>query len=153
MKWCMCSSVLKNCLLRKLIWCILKVPYHFRVIISFSLLLVLLDASSLCLNCSQRHMILFPPQWLMMPLKFIFMLNLVMIFWGPQLFTDGSYPLTDWSLGAIFRRFLWNCTRRQKATFPAPRPRLLIIGDCELEFYPIFNAGRRQECEAGQVRY
>ena len=62
----------------------------------FSLLLLLLDASSLCLNCSQSHMILFPPQWLMMPLKFIFMLNLVMIFWGPQLFTDGSYrSLTD----------------------------------------------------------
>ena len=72
------------------------------------------DVSSLCLNCSQSPVILFPTPWLMMPLKFIFMLNLVMILWGTRLFTDGSYSFAAWSLGAIFRVFLWNCTRRRK---------------------------------------
>ena len=72
------------------------------------------DVSSLCLNCSQSPVILFPTPWLMMPLKFIFMLNLVMILWGTQLFTDGSHSLAAWSLEAIFRGFLWNCTRRRK---------------------------------------
>ena len=72
------------------------------------------DVSSLCLNCSRSPVILFPTPWLMIPLKFIFMLNLVMILCGTQLFTDGSYPFAAWSLGAIFRGILWNCTRRRK---------------------------------------
>ena len=124
----------------------------------FSLLLILLDKPSLCLNCSQSHVILFPAQWLMMPLKFIFMLNLVMIFWGPQLFTDGSYPsLTDrWEpfledfYGIVLEG---TSSTRQKPTFPAParaadnwRLWTWILSDFQCREEPTLSA----ECEAGQ---
>ena len=80
--------------------------------------------------------ILFPRSWLMMLLKFIFMLNLVMIFAGHNYSYQPSAP-SFILLQTVFTHFLKDFSSRQLNLHFLQT----LIVDAELEFFIIFNAG------------
>ena len=122
------------------------------------------DVRSLCLNCSQSPVILFPTPWLMMPLKFISMLNLVMILSEPHNYSrmDLTPSLTDrrWEpflvdfYGIVLEGRGWG----QKPTFPAPGPAAAdnwrlwtwILSDFQCREDPEIEWVRVQGCEEQQ---